>query len=101
MTKIKELIVIALTNSLEDLSDQEALLVRERFPELLEELHPPSCPICHLTMKPRIGANVKFWGCSGFPVCKGTRQFKCHSTELEIKNEDFDFDYLMEILDNL
>jgi hypothetical protein len=39
---------------------------------------PPSCPICMKAMVRRTakrGANVgnEFWGCSGYPSCKGTR----------------------------
>jgi restriction system protein len=39
---------------------------------------PPTCPVCSLDMVVRTakrGANAggTFWGCSGYPVCKGTR----------------------------
>ena len=39
---------------------------------------PPACPICGATMVLRTaqkGANAgsRFWGCSGYPACKGTR----------------------------
>jgi restriction system protein len=36
----------------------------------------PSCPKCSATMVRRTNRNTGegFWGCSGFPLCKGTQQ---------------------------
>jgi restriction system protein len=39
----------------------------------------PSCPICSKTMVQRVAkrggsSGNAFWGCSGFPACRGTRQ---------------------------
>lgn len=34
----------------------------------------PSCPKCGSTMHRRIGRYGAFWGCSRYPVCRGTRQ---------------------------
>ena len=33
----------------------------------------PSCPKCGQSMRLRDGRNGKFWSCSGYPTCKGTR----------------------------
>jgi restriction system protein len=33
----------------------------------------PECPICHMPMRKRSSAKGEFWGCSGYPDCKGTR----------------------------
>lgn len=33
----------------------------------------PLCPNCNMTMKERVGKFGKFYGCSYFPNCKGTR----------------------------
>lgn len=33
----------------------------------------PQCPQCHQPMRRRKSAQGEFWGCSGFPECKGTR----------------------------
>jgi DNA topoisomerase III len=35
-------------------------------------LEPPKCPICGGDMKMRQGRSMYFWGCSGYPNCKGT-----------------------------
>lgn len=34
----------------------------------------PVCPVCGKPMKTRKSARGKFWGCTGFPECKGTRK---------------------------
>ena len=34
----------------------------------------PLCPVCHAPMHRRTGRFGPFWGCSGYPSCKGTRQ---------------------------
>ncbi len=39
----------------------------------------PACPVCSMSMVKRTakrGANAgsEFWGCSGYPACRGTRQ---------------------------
>ncbi|MPY24529.1 hypothetical protein FS373_18670 [Shewanella sp. YLB-07] len=34
---------------------------------------PPSCPHCGFSMRKRSGRNGRFWGCSHYPSCKGTR----------------------------
>lgn len=38
--------------------------------------HPPApeCPQCQKPMRRRKSAKGDFWGCSGFPECKGTRE---------------------------
>jgi four helix bundle suffix protein len=33
----------------------------------------PVCPQCNLAMRRRKSAKGDFWGCSGYPACKGTR----------------------------
>jgi len=33
----------------------------------------PLCPVCNKPMRRRKSANGEFWGCAGFPTCKGTR----------------------------
>ncbi|MBE0589877.1 MAG: topoisomerase DNA-binding C4 zinc finger domain-containing protein [Hydrogenophaga sp.] len=33
----------------------------------------PQCPQCGQTMRRRKSAKGEFWGCAGFPECKGTR----------------------------
>jgi len=33
----------------------------------------PECPLCGKPMRRRKSAKGPFWGCSGFPACKGTR----------------------------
>ena len=33
----------------------------------------PECPLCKKSMRRRSSAKGEFWGCSGFPDCKGTR----------------------------
>lgn len=33
----------------------------------------PSCPDCGRAMQQRKGARGMFWGCLGFPTCRGTR----------------------------
>ena len=33
----------------------------------------PPCPQCGQTMRRRKSAKGEFWGCAGFPECKGTR----------------------------
>jgi four helix bundle suffix protein len=40
----------------------------------------PACPLCNKPMRQRIArqgvrAGQKFWGCTGYPECKGTRPF--------------------------
>ncbi len=36
----------------------------------------PACPQCEKPMKRRSSARGEFWGCSGYPVCKGIRQIE-------------------------
>jgi restriction system protein len=43
----------------------------------LDKARAPACPVCGLPMVQRVarrgaGANKGFWGCSGYPKCKGT-----------------------------
>ena len=33
----------------------------------------PECPLCGKGMRRRKSAKGDFWGCSGYPECKGTR----------------------------
>jgi four helix bundle suffix protein len=33
----------------------------------------PECPLCGKPMRPRNSAKGRFWGCSTYPECKGTR----------------------------
>ncbi len=35
----------------------------------------PKCPQCSSEMRVREGSKGKFWGCSGFPNCKGTMEY--------------------------
>jgi ssDNA-binding Zn-finger/Zn-ribbon topoisomerase 1 len=32
-----------------------------------------TCPLCDGPMTPRTSAHGKFWGCEGYPKCRGTR----------------------------
>lgn len=43
--------------------------------EAREKNRPPSpdCPLCGKSMRQRKSAKGEFWGCAGFPDCKGTR----------------------------
>jgi four helix bundle suffix protein len=34
----------------------------------------PACPHCSKPMKKRTSARGPFWGCTGYPECKGVRQ---------------------------
>ncbi len=34
----------------------------------------PPCPQCGLSMRRRKSANGEFWGCTGYPTCKGTKK---------------------------
>lgn len=92
----------SIINDLRTLDDEELLKVKDRFPELLEELHPPFCPDCGIDMRPRVGKYGKFWGCSGYPICKGSRQFKCngnHSIDsTKSSQRDEQMEYLLSIL---
>ena len=33
----------------------------------------PACPKCDKPMRKRTSAKGAFWGCTGYPECKGTR----------------------------
>lgn len=33
----------------------------------------PTCPVCQATMRERKSGTSRFWGCSRFPECRGTR----------------------------
>ena len=33
----------------------------------------PACPNCDKPMRKRRSAKGEFWGCTGYPQCKGTR----------------------------
>ena len=35
--------------------------------------HAPACPVCGKPMQKRTSSRGPFWGCTGFPECKGTR----------------------------
>ena len=57
-------------------SPRAAVLVQENL--LLDQ--PPCCPKCREAMVRRTARNgpkrdSRFWGCSGFPRCRGTRTF--------------------------
>nr|WP_173026388.1 restriction endonuclease [Aeromonas sp. Ne-1]AKO69685.1 hypothetical protein [Aeromonas sp. Ne-1] len=45
--------------------------------QVREEIQPKnnSCPVCNAEMVLRNGKNGKFYGCSNYPVCKGTKKF--------------------------
>lgn len=48
-------------------------------PKFTEAISPPACPLCSKPMVKRTAARgrtagASFWGCSGYPACKGTRQ---------------------------
>lgn len=36
----------------------------------------PECPQCDKPMQKRSSNRGEFWGCSGYPECKGTRQIE-------------------------
>ncbi len=36
----------------------------------------PNCPICGAPMRKRASAKGPFWGCGGYPQCKGTRRIE-------------------------
>ena len=36
----------------------------------------PKCPLCDKPMKKRSSDKGEFWGCSGFPACKGLRRIE-------------------------
>ncbi|MBN1669566.1 MAG: topoisomerase DNA-binding C4 zinc finger domain-containing protein [Kiritimatiellae bacterium] len=36
----------------------------------------PQCPQCEKPMRKRVSSRGEFWGCSGYPECKGTRQIE-------------------------
>jgi len=36
----------------------------------------PKCPQCDKPMKKRSSAKGEFWGCSGYPECKGLRRIE-------------------------
>lgn len=47
-------------------------------PKTMDTIAAPACPICSRSMNQRTakrGANAgnEFWGCTGYPVCRGTR----------------------------
>jgi len=41
--------------------------------EARDEPDAPTCPQCDQPMRKRRSAKGEFWGCSGYPACKGTR----------------------------
>ena len=55
----------------------------------MENAQPPSCPECRRPMKLRTAKRGKnrgghFWGCSGFPVCRGIRDVSAEHAGSEI-----------------
>jgi len=34
----------------------------------------PQCPLCEKPMRKRRSVKGEFWGCTGFPECRGTRE---------------------------
>jgi ribosomal protein L37AE/L43A len=44
--------------------------------KLAASAEPPSCPICKGEMSRRTGRYGDFWGCKGYPKCKGTINIK-------------------------
>ena len=34
----------------------------------------PDCPLCGEPMRRRRSANGEFWGCGGYPACRGTKE---------------------------
>ncbi len=50
------------------------LEAREKSRERSQEPS-PECPQCKKSMRRRTSAKGEFWGCSGYPECKGTRPF--------------------------
>lgn len=44
-----------------------------------ERIDNPKCPLCGVRMSERFGPFGKFWGCSRFPKCRGTK--KCEENE--------------------
>jgi four helix bundle suffix protein len=48
-------------------------LTRIRVEARAKQEDAPSCPVCEKPMKKRNSSRGKFWGCTGYPECKGTR----------------------------
>lgn len=53
----------------------------------------PSCPVCGQTMVERTakrGANAgsRFWGCTTYPACRGTRRIECVTAGLDIPHSN-------------
>jgi DNA topoisomerase-3 len=42
----------------------------------------PACPLCDKPMRLRSGSRGSFWGCSGYPACKGTRNDESSKQEV-------------------
>ncbi len=62
---------------------------RPRVPEQTTEHGAPSCPVCSKPMLKRTAkrgasAGSEFWGCSGYPSCRGTRPlvWQWHRTDV-------------------
>lgn len=51
----------------------------------------PGCPKCGKKMKLRSGKFGQFWGCTGYPQCRGTREYETPAVTAEsCKNGDAD-----------
>ena len=57
----------------------------------------PRCPICDEPMVKRKGKFSDFWGCSKYPVCKGTRNIEKPKEETEEVKEIPSFNRIADI----
>ncbi len=55
-----------------------------RAQETSGEAHVPECPLCHGLMVKRQGKRGAFWGCSGFPVCRGSRDLGSYGARITL-----------------
>lgn len=57
-----------------------------------------TCPLCGKPMKERVGKYGAFWGCTGYPGCRGTRDnadlldemFSTAEKSMEQQREEWD-----------
>lgn len=51
------------------------------------------CPLCNKPMISRSSQYGKFWGCSDYPNCKGTRDSMGRSKEDRVKEKGEDYEH--------
>ncbi len=62
-------------NKLHDaIISKEAVRSKKRFDSINKNLSSQVCPLCNSNLVLRQGRYGKFWGCSRFPYCRGTRR---------------------------